>query len=134
MYATGVNDTGGNMYIDVCTGVRCKVCDERGEGGGGAQPIMNDQETILVVPKFNTRGLALGKIKLISLLCMVHRKNTKNNKNLFILNIKHKNLAFSFLTIGLNQPMKQSFLLSNTITIFLPQPIIVHFSQCLVLI
>ena len=27
--------------------------------GGGAQPIMNDQETILVVPKFNTRGLAI---------------------------------------------------------------------------
>ena len=23
------------------------------------QPIMNDQETILVVPKFNTRGLAI---------------------------------------------------------------------------
>ena len=34
MYATGVNDTGGNMYIDVCTGVRCKVCDERGRGEG----------------------------------------------------------------------------------------------------
>ena len=91
------------MYIYyVCTGVRCKVCDERargrGEGvsmsaavkvkslnplaevggrGGGAQPIMNDQETILIVQKFNTRGLALGKIKLISLLCMVHRKNIK---------------------------------------------------------
>ncbi len=41
---------------------------------GGAQPIMNDQETILVVQKFNTRGLALAKIKLISLLCMIHRK------------------------------------------------------------
>ena len=27
--------------------------------GGGAQPIMNDQETILVVHKFNTRGLAI---------------------------------------------------------------------------
>jgi hypothetical protein len=26
---------------------------------GGAQPIMNDQETILVVQKFNTRGLAI---------------------------------------------------------------------------
>ncbi len=24
---------------------------------------MNDQETILIVQKFNTRGLALGKIK-----------------------------------------------------------------------
>ena len=35
--------------------------------GGGAQPIMNDQETILVVQKFNTRGLALAEIKLISL-------------------------------------------------------------------
>jgi hypothetical protein len=46
-------------------------------GEGGAQPIMNDQETILIVQKFNTRGLALGKIKLISLLCMVHRKNIK---------------------------------------------------------
>ena len=22
------------MYIDVCTGVRCKVCDERGRGRG----------------------------------------------------------------------------------------------------
>jgi hypothetical protein len=27
--------------------------------GGGAQPIMNDQETIIVVQNFNTRGLAL---------------------------------------------------------------------------
>ena len=27
--------------------------------GGGAQPIMNDQETIIVVQKFNTRGLAI---------------------------------------------------------------------------
>jgi len=73
----------------------CKVCvcDDRGRGRGsvsaavkvkvkslnplaegGAQPIMNDQETILVVQKFNTRGLALAKIKLISLLCMIHRK------------------------------------------------------------
>ena len=35
MYATGVNDTGGNMYIYyVCTGVRCKVCDERARGRG----------------------------------------------------------------------------------------------------
>jgi len=94
------------MYIDVCTGVRCKVCDERGRGegvsmsaavkvkslnplaevggeGGGAQPIMNDQETILIVQKFNTRGLALGKIKLISLLCMVHRKNIKKTIKIF---------------------------------------------------
>jgi len=37
---------------------------------------MNDQETILVVQKFNTRGLA-QTIKLISLLCMVHRKKHK---------------------------------------------------------
>ena len=77
MYATGVNDTGGNMYIDVCTGVRCKVCVMRGGGSvnvgrcqiltslnplaevGGAQPIMNDQKTILIVQKFNTRGLAI---------------------------------------------------------------------------
>ena len=78
MYATGVN-----MYIYyVCTGVRCKVCvcDERARGRGegvsmsaavkvkshnplaevgGAQPIMNDQKTILIVQKFNTRGLAI---------------------------------------------------------------------------
>jgi hypothetical protein len=77
------------------------VCDERGRGRGrgsvsaavkvnllsrrgGAQPIMNDQETILIVQKFNTRGLALTKIKLISLLNKVHRKNIKNNKTLFI--------------------------------------------------
>ena len=45
----------------------CKVCDERGRG---AQPIMNDQETVLVVQKFNTRGLAFATIKLISFLCM----------------------------------------------------------------
>ena len=93
MYATGVN-----MYIYyVCTGVRCKVCvwwEGEGEGGGsvnvgrcqiltslnplaevgGAQPIMNDQETILIVQKFNTRGLALGKIKLISHFYKVHEK------------------------------------------------------------
>ena len=31
--------------------------------GGGAQPIMNDQETIIVVQKFNTRGLAITKYK-----------------------------------------------------------------------
>ena len=76
MYATGVN-----MYIYyVCTGVRCKVCDERARGRGegvsmsaavkvkslnplaevgGAQPIMNYQKTILIVQKFNTRGLAI---------------------------------------------------------------------------
>jgi uncharacterized protein YjhX (UPF0386 family) len=42
--------------------------------GGGAQPIMNDQETILVVQKFNTRGLALAEIKLISLFYKVHEK------------------------------------------------------------
>jgi hypothetical protein len=41
---------------------------------GGAQPIMNDQETILVVQKFNTRGLALAEIKLISLFYKVHEK------------------------------------------------------------
>ncbi len=82
------------------TGVRC---DERGrEGGGshfrsplsksnllilswrgGAQPIINDQETILVVQKFNTRGLAFAIIKLISLLCMIHRKNIKKTIKLF---------------------------------------------------
>ena len=46
---------------------------------------MNDQETILVVQKFNTRGIAFAKIKLISFLCMVHRKkHKKNNKTLFI--------------------------------------------------
>ena len=45
-----------------------------GEGGWGAQPIMNDQETILIVQKFNTRGLALGKIKLISHFYKVHEK------------------------------------------------------------
>ena len=42
--------------------------------GGGAQPIMNDQQTILVVQKFNTRGLALAEIKLISLFYKVHEK------------------------------------------------------------
>jgi hypothetical protein len=35
---------------------------------------MNDQETILVVQKFNTRGLALAEIKLISLFYKVHEK------------------------------------------------------------
>ena len=44
---------------------------------------MNNQETIPIVQKFNTRGLALGKIKLISLLYKVHEKNIKNNKTLF---------------------------------------------------
>ena len=62
------------MYVPVHL---CKVCVMRGGGGGGsvstavkvkslnplakggAQPIMNDQETILVVHKFNTRGLAI---------------------------------------------------------------------------
>ena len=60
----------------VCTGVRCVMRGGGGGGGsavsaavkvkslnplakGGAQPIMNDQETILVVQKFNTRGLAI---------------------------------------------------------------------------
>jgi len=42
--------------------------------GGGGQPIMNDQETILIVQKFNTRGLALEKIKLISHFYKVHEK------------------------------------------------------------
>jgi hypothetical protein len=80
------------MYLcKVCVCVCVCVCDERGggsmsaavkvkslnpfaEGGGGAQPIMNDQETILVVQKFNTRGLALAEIKLISLFYKVHEK------------------------------------------------------------
>jgi hypothetical protein len=35
---------------------------------------MNNQETILIVQKFNTRGLALTKIKLISLFYKVHEK------------------------------------------------------------
>jgi hypothetical protein len=35
---------------------------------------MNDQETILIVQKFNTRGLALEKIKLISHFYKVHEK------------------------------------------------------------
>ena len=30
---------------------------------GGGQPIMNNQETILIVQKFNTRGLAITKDK-----------------------------------------------------------------------
>ena len=78
--SAGVKDKSLNSYtIYVCTCVRC-VCvmrGGRGKGGsfpvaavkvkslnplpegGGAQPIMNDQETILVVHKFNTRGLAI---------------------------------------------------------------------------
>jgi len=96
----------------VYAGVRCVVCMWwEGEGGGshfrsplskshllilswreGAQPIINDRETILVVHKFNTRGLALKLSILISLLCVIHRKNIKNNKTLFqwnILNFSH---------------------------------------------
>ncbi len=45
--------------------------------------IMNDQETVLVVQKFNTRGLAFAKIKLISFLCMVHRKKHKKTIKIF---------------------------------------------------
>ena len=75
--SAGVKDKSLNSYtIYVCTCVRC-VCvmrGGRGKGGshfrprsillilswrGGAPPIMNDQATILVVPKFNTRGLAI---------------------------------------------------------------------------
>ena len=77
------------MYLcKVCVCVCVCVCDERGGSmsaavkvkslnplaQGGAQPIMNDQETILVVQKFNTRGLALAEIKLISLFYKVHEK------------------------------------------------------------
>ena len=80
------------MYV--CTCVRCVMRGGGGRGGGqcrplsksnllilswrgGAQPIMNDQATVLVVPKFNTRGLAIKLSILISLLCMVHRKKHK---------------------------------------------------------
>ncbi len=64
-----------NPYtIYLCTSVRCVMKGGGGGGSvsaavkvkslnplaeGGAQPIMNDQETILIVQKFNTRGLAL---------------------------------------------------------------------------
>ena len=93
--SAGVKDNSLNPYTIYLCMYLCKVCDERGRGrgkgegggsmsaavkvtslGGGGQPIMNDQETILVVQKFNTRGLALAEIKLISLLYKVHRKKT----------------------------------------------------------
>ena len=75
--SAGVKDKSLNSYtIYVCTCVRCVCVMRGGRGGhfrsplsksnllilswrGGAQPIMNDQETILVVQKFNTRGLAI---------------------------------------------------------------------------
>jgi hypothetical protein len=62
-----------------------------------------------VVQKFNTRGLALGKIKLISLLYKVHRKNIKTIKIFFISNIQYNNFAFSFLTIKSSRATKQHF-------------------------
>ena len=85
--SAGVKDKSLNPYTIYLCMYLCKVCDERGRGsmsaavkvtslGGGGQPIMNDQETILVVQKLNTRGLALAEIKLISLLYKVHRKKT----------------------------------------------------------
>ena len=47
-----------NFKILVSASVKDKSLNPLPEGGG-AQPIMNDQETILVVHKFNTRGLAI---------------------------------------------------------------------------
>jgi hypothetical protein len=38
----------------------------------------------VLVQNLAARGLTLAKIKLISLLCIVHRKNITNNKTLFI--------------------------------------------------
>ena len=61
---------GGSMSA----AVKVKSLNPFAEGGGGAQPKMNHQETILVVQKFNTRGLALAEIKLISLFYKVHEK------------------------------------------------------------
>ena len=48
---------GGGGGGSVSAAVKVKSLNPLAEGG--AQPIMNDQETILIVQKFNTRGLAL---------------------------------------------------------------------------
>ena len=50
----------------------------------------------VLVQNFAARGLALQTIKLISLLCIVHRKKHKKQKNSFHLNINKISLAFLF--------------------------------------
>jgi len=79
------------LCVCVCVCLCVCLCDERGGSHfrprsnflilSRIKPIMSVQETVLVVvQKFNTRGLAT--IKLISFLCMVHRKkHKKNNTN-----------------------------------------------------
>ena len=47
------------MSAAVKVKVKVKVKSLTPLAEGGAQPIMNDQENILVVQKFNTRGLAI---------------------------------------------------------------------------
>jgi len=54
---------------------------------------------LVVVQNFAARGLALAKIKLISLLCIVQRKNTQIPVKLFSYKHTIFFLAFSFLTI-----------------------------------
>ena len=70
----------------------------------------------VLVQNFAARGLALQTIKLISLLCIVHRKKHKKQKNSFHLNINKISLAFLFNNL-LELTNKTTFLLSNTITI-----------------
>ena len=77
------------LCVCVCVCVCVCLCDERGGSHfrprsnflilSRIKPIMSVQETVLVVQKFNTRGIAFATIKLISFLCMVHRKNNTNS-------------------------------------------------------
>ena len=76
----------------------------RGENGGST----NHQRTrplLSLSTKFCRQRTRSKTIKLISLLCMLHRKKTQTIKPFFHLNSQKISLAFSFLTIPQNQPI-----------------------------
>ena len=82
-------------------------------GGGGVQgylfiPCTKTKKTrrlLSLSTKFFRQRTRSKTIKLISLLCLLHRKKTQTIKPFFHLNSQKISLAFSFLTIPQNQPI-----------------------------